>query len=60
LACDGSTRGIPVRRERLFRHITQNWRGQPLDSRAAVVELISQTTTKTGLKVECAILSCSC
>ena len=40
---------------RLFCHITQNWRGQPLESRAAVIELIGQTTTKTGLKVECAL-----
>ena len=27
----------------------------PLTSRAAVVELIAATTTKTGLKVECAL-----
>ena len=40
---------------RLFCHITQNWRGRPLESRAAVVELIAATTTKTGLKVECAL-----
>ena len=40
---------------RLFCHITQNWRGQPLESRAAVIELIGRTTTKTGLTVECAL-----
>ncbi len=40
---------------RLFCHITQNWRGQPLQSRAAVIELIGRTTTKAGLKVECAL-----
>ena len=40
---------------RLFSHITQNWRGQPLESRAAVIELIGQTTTKTGLKVDCTL-----
>jgi hypothetical protein len=40
---------------RLFCHITQNWRAKPLTSRAAVVELIASTTTKTGLKVECAL-----
>jgi hypothetical protein len=40
---------------RLFCRITQNWRGRPLTDRAAVVELISATTTKTGLKVECAL-----
>ena len=39
----------------MFCHITQNWRGQPLESRMAVVELIGATTTKTGLKVECAL-----
>jgi hypothetical protein len=40
---------------RMFCHITQNWRGQPLESRAAVIELIGRTTTKTGLKGECAL-----
>ena len=40
---------------RLFCHITQNWRGRPLTDRLAVVELIGATTTKTGLKVECAL-----
>jgi hypothetical protein len=40
---------------RMFCHITQNWRGQPLQSRMAVVELIGATTTKTGLKIECAL-----
>ena len=40
---------------RLFCHITQNWRGKPLTDRAAIVELIGATTTKNGLKVECAL-----
>lgn len=40
---------------RMFCHITQNWRGQPLESRLAVVELIGATTTKGGLTVECAL-----
>ena len=40
---------------RLFCHITQTWRAKPLESRAAVVELIAATTTKTGLKVESAL-----
>jgi hypothetical protein len=40
---------------RLFCHITQNWRGRPLTSRMAVVELIGATTTKSGLKVESAL-----
>ena len=38
---------------RLFCHITQTWRGQPLTSRETVVELIASTTTKTGLTVRC-------
>jgi hypothetical protein len=40
---------------RLFCHITQNWRGRPLRSRVAVVELIAATTTKTGLTVQSAL-----
>ena len=40
---------------RLFCHITQNWRGRPLTDRMAIVELIGATTTKAGLKVECAL-----
>jgi hypothetical protein len=40
---------------RMFCHITQNWRGQPLDSRLTVIELIGATTTRTGLTVECAL-----
>jgi hypothetical protein len=40
---------------RLFCHITQNWRGRPLTDRVAVVELIGATTTKGGLRVECAL-----
>ena len=40
---------------RMFCHITQTWRAKPLDSRMAVVELIGATTTKTGLKIECAL-----
>lgn len=36
---------------RLFSHITQNWRGRPLISHEAVVNLIANTTTSTGLKV---------
>ncbi|MGH6933549.1 MAG: ISAzo13 family transposase [Dongiaceae bacterium] len=38
---------------RMFCHITQNWRGTPLTSRLAVVELIAATTTRTGLKIRC-------
>jgi hypothetical protein len=38
---------------RMFCHITQTWRGKPLTSRVAVVNLIAATTTKTGLTVQC-------
>jgi len=38
---------------RMFCHITQTWRGKPLISRLAVVDLIAATTTKTGLTVQC-------
>ena len=36
---------------RLFSFITQNWRGKPLVSHAAIVSLIAATTTTTGLTV---------
>jgi hypothetical protein len=36
---------------RLFAQITRNWRGRPLTSHQAIVELISATTTTTGLTV---------
>src|SRR5258708_618467 len=36
---------------RLFSQITQNWRGRPLVSRQAAVELIRNTTTSSGLRV---------
>jgi hypothetical protein len=40
---------------RLFAFITQNWRGKPLVSHEVIVQLISATTTKTGLQVCCEI-----
>ncbi|MCA1671347.1 MAG: ISAzo13 family transposase [Actinobacteria bacterium] len=36
---------------RLFSHISMNWRGQVLESREVVVNLIAGTTTRTGLTV---------
>jgi hypothetical protein len=36
---------------RLFCHITENWRGKPLVSRAVVVSLIGNTKTREGLHV---------
>jgi hypothetical protein len=40
---------------RLFSFISQNWRGRPLVTRAAIVKLIASTTTRTGLKVRCVL-----
>jgi Rhodopirellula transposase DDE domain len=37
---------------RMFCHITKNWRGKPLLSRAVVVNLIGSTRTKAGLHVQ--------
>ncbi len=40
---------------RLFSFITQNWRGKPLVSHEAIVNLIAGTTTRTGLTVKAAL-----
>jgi hypothetical protein len=40
---------------RLFCHITQNWRGQPLRELKIIVQLIGRTTTREGLKVKAAL-----
>ena len=40
---------------RLFSAISQNWRGKPLVSHEAIVNLIAATTTRTGLKVRAAL-----
>ena len=37
---------------RLFCHITQNWRGKPLVSHEVIVNLIANTRTPAGLKVQ--------
>ncbi|MFE4337468.1 ISAzo13 family transposase [Streptomyces sp. NPDC056831] len=37
---------------RLFSHITMNWRGRPLTSHEVVVNTITATRTRTGLRVE--------
>src|SRR5438093_4911644 len=36
---------------RMLSHITENWRGKPLVSHEVVVNLIGNTTTKTGLRI---------
>lgn len=40
---------------RLFSHIAMNWRGKPLVSLAAIVNLIGSTRTDTGLRVRAEI-----
>ena len=37
---------------RMFSHITMNWRGQPLTSHEVIVNLIANTTTRTGLTIQ--------
>ena len=37
---------------RMFCHITKNWRGRPLTSRAVVVNLIAGTTTAAGFSIQ--------
>jgi len=40
---------------RMFCHITQNWRGKPLTSHEAVVQLIGATSTEKGLRIQAAL-----
>jgi transposase len=40
---------------RLFSQITHNWRGRPLRTHQIIVDLISNTTTATGLTVQCVL-----
>ena len=40
---------------RMFCHINRNWRGRPLESLEAVVNLIASTTTTKGLRVRAAL-----
>lgn len=40
---------------RMFSHISQNWRGKPLVSLETIVELIGNTTTTTGLKIQTSV-----
>jgi transposase len=36
---------------RMFCHVTENWRGRPLVSRAVIVNLIGHVATREGLKI---------
>ena len=37
---------------RMFCHITENWRGKPLVSRAVIINLIGSTKTRAGLTIK--------
>jgi hypothetical protein len=37
---------------RMFSYISSNWRGCPLESYEAIIQLIGNTTTKKGLKIK--------
>ena len=39
----------------MFSHITKNWRGRPLTSHEVIVNLIANTTTDAGLKIQAAL-----
>ena len=36
----------------MFSQITMNWRGRPLTSHETIINLIANTKTKTGLRIE--------
>jgi len=40
---------------RMFCHITQNWRGRPLESLETIVSLIGNTTTDKGLRIKASL-----
>ena len=40
---------------RMFSQITMNWRGRPLRTHQVIVDLIANTTTTTGLKIQCVL-----
>jgi hypothetical protein len=48
---DGTSKWNKIE-HRLFSYITQNWRGRPLTSLQVVINLLRNTTTRQGLKVE--------
>ena len=40
---------------RMFSYITKNWRGKPLESHEVIVNLIGNTTTKKGLRIQASL-----
>jgi hypothetical protein len=43
---------------RMFSHISKNWRGRPITSHEVMVNLIANTRTEAGLKIQAAIDTC--
>jgi len=39
----------------MFSQITMNWRGRPLRTHQVIVDLIANTTTTTGLRIQCVL-----
>ena len=39
----------------MFSHITQNWRGRPLETVETIVNLTGSTTTRKGLSIRAAL-----
>jgi len=50
----GASKWNPIE-HRLFSEISEHWAGQPLVDYPTIVRLIAQTTTKTGLRINCAL-----
>jgi hypothetical protein len=40
---------------RMFSHITQNWRGRPMESVETVINLIGSTTSTAGLRIRASL-----
>ena len=45
---------------RLFAFVTQNWRGKPLLTHQVIIQPIANTTTRTGLTVQCCLDENTC
>ena len=50
----GASKWNPIE-HRLFREISKHWAGQPLVDYPTIVRLIAETTTKTGLRINCGL-----
>jgi hypothetical protein len=50
----GASKWNPIE-HRLFSEISKHWAGQPLINYPTIVRLVGETTTRTGLKVNCSL-----